>query len=199
MPAGSRTGGRCARSSRASSARALREAWQARLEAAEVPCGPVNDLAAVFADPQVLAREMVETVVHPTAGPIRLTGVPFKLSATPASVRIAPPLAGQHAAELLAWLGLRARRDRGPAARRRGLRAARRKLWPWPSRPARNPPESDSMGQVEVPADRYWGAQTQRSLQHFAIGDERMPLEVVHALGLLKKAGRAGQRGVPGD
>ena len=48
--------------------------------------------------------------------------------------------------------------------------------------------ESDSMGTVEVPADRYWGAQTQRSLKHFSIGDDRMPLEVVHAFGILKKA-----------
>src|SRR5687768_14349464 len=48
--------------------------------------------------------------------------------------------------------------------------------------------ESDTMGEVEVAADRYWGAQTERSLHHFAIGDERMPREVVHAFGLLKKA-----------
>jgi fumarate hydratase, class II len=48
--------------------------------------------------------------------------------------------------------------------------------------------ETDSMGPIEVPADRYWGAQTQRSLEHFRIGDDRMPREVVHALGLLKKA-----------
>jgi fumarate hydratase class II len=51
--------------------------------------------------------------------------------------------------------------------------------------------ETDSMGAVEVPADRYWGAQTQRSLQHFAIGDpraERMPVDIVHAMGLLKLA-----------
>ena len=51
--------------------------------------------------------------------------------------------------------------------------------------------ETDSMGAVEVPADRYWGAQTQRSLHHFAIGDpqaERMPREVVHAMGTLKLA-----------
>jgi fumarate hydratase class II len=48
--------------------------------------------------------------------------------------------------------------------------------------------ETDSMGAIEVPADRYWGAQTQRSLHHFAIGDDRMPLEVVHAFGILKKA-----------
>jgi fumarate hydratase class II len=50
--------------------------------------------------------------------------------------------------------------------------------------------ESDSMGTVEVPADRYWGAQTQRSLHHFSIGGptERMPVEVVRAFGILKKA-----------
>jgi glutaryl-CoA transferase len=80
-------------------------AWLDRLTAAEVPCGPLNDLAAVFAEPQVLAREMVQTVAHPTAGPLRLTGVPFKLAATPARVRHAPPLLGQHSAEVLAWLG----------------------------------------------------------------------------------------------
>src|SRR5213596_482021 len=48
--------------------------------------------------------------------------------------------------------------------------------------------ESDSMGDVEVPADRYWGAQTERSLHHFSIGEDRMPVEIVRALGLLKKA-----------
>jgi fumarate hydratase class II len=51
--------------------------------------------------------------------------------------------------------------------------------------------ETDSMGAVEVPADRYWGAQTQRSLHHFSIGDadaERMPRDIVHAMGLLKQA-----------
>lgn len=48
--------------------------------------------------------------------------------------------------------------------------------------------EFDSMGRVPVPADRYWGAQTQRSLEHFAIGDDRMPLEVCRALCCIKKA-----------
>ncbi|PAU87948.1 fumarate hydratase, class II [Pseudomonas sp. WN033] len=48
--------------------------------------------------------------------------------------------------------------------------------------------ETDSMGPIEVPAERYWGAQTQRSLHHFAIGEERIPLAVVHALALIKKA-----------
>src|SRR5580693_3994838 len=48
--------------------------------------------------------------------------------------------------------------------------------------------ETDSMGAIEVPADRYWGAQTQRSLIHFAIGEDRMPKAVYHAYGYVKKA-----------
>jgi fumarate hydratase class II len=48
--------------------------------------------------------------------------------------------------------------------------------------------ESDSMGQIEVPADHYWGAQTQRSLIHFSIGDDHMPKQVYHAYGYVKKA-----------
>ena len=48
--------------------------------------------------------------------------------------------------------------------------------------------ESDSMGDIEVPMDRYWGAQTQRSLLHFDIADDRMPKEVIHAFGVLKMA-----------
>src|SRR6185503_9818202 len=48
--------------------------------------------------------------------------------------------------------------------------------------------ETDSMGEIEVPADKYWGAQTQRSLIHFNIGDDRMPRELIRALGILKKA-----------
>ena len=48
--------------------------------------------------------------------------------------------------------------------------------------------EFDSLGEVEVPANRYWGAQTQRSLEHFSIGSDRMPKEVYHAYGYVKKA-----------
>src|SRR5947209_16250874 len=48
--------------------------------------------------------------------------------------------------------------------------------------------ETDSMGTIEVPADRYWGAQTQRSLIHFSIGEDRMPKAVYHAYGYVKKA-----------
>ena len=48
--------------------------------------------------------------------------------------------------------------------------------------------ETDSMGEIEVPGDAYWGAQTQRSLKHFNIGADVMPREVIRALGILKKA-----------
>ena len=48
--------------------------------------------------------------------------------------------------------------------------------------------ETDSMGPIEVPADRYWGAQTQRSLHHFSIGEDRMPTAVIRGMAILKKA-----------
>ncbi len=48
--------------------------------------------------------------------------------------------------------------------------------------------EKDSMGTIEVAADKYWGAQTQRSLQNFKIGGQKMPIEVIHAFAVLKKA-----------
>ena len=50
--------------------------------------------------------------------------------------------------------------------------------------------ESDSMGKIEVPADRYYGAQTARSLIHFDIGTDTMPPELIRAFGILKKAAR---------
>ena len=54
--------------------------------------------------------------------------------------------------------------------------------------------ERDTMGPIEVPADRYWGAQTQRSLRYFAIGRDRMPPEIIRAFGLLKKAAALANR-----
>jgi fumarate hydratase, class II len=57
-----------------------------------------------------------------------------------------------------------------------------------PEQYAKTRTETDTMGAVEVPADRYWGAQTERSLHHFNIGDDRMPREMIRALGILKKA-----------
>ncbi|MEZ5098845.1 MAG: CoA transferase [Thermoleophilia bacterium] len=79
--------------------------WLDRLLAAGVPCGPVNDYAAAFADEQTLAREMVVEAEHPQAGRIRMLGIPVKLSGTPGAVRRRPPLLGEHADELLAELG----------------------------------------------------------------------------------------------
>jgi fumarate hydratase class II len=55
-----------------------------------------------------------------------------------------------------------------------------------PAGPTRT--ETDSMGPVEVPADHYWGAQTQRSLHHFAISRDTMPIPIIHAFGILKRA-----------
>jgi crotonobetainyl-CoA:carnitine CoA-transferase CaiB-like acyl-CoA transferase len=80
-------------------------AWLDRLTAADVPCGPINDVLAALAMPQSQAREMDVTVDHPVLGPIRQVGVPFKLSATPATIRLAPPLLGEHTADVLAELG----------------------------------------------------------------------------------------------
>jgi crotonobetainyl-CoA:carnitine CoA-transferase CaiB-like acyl-CoA transferase len=79
--------------------------WLAALDAAEIPCGPINDIAAAFASSQARAREMAVDVEHPVLGIVRQVGLPFTLSATPASIRTAPPLLGEHTAEILAQLG----------------------------------------------------------------------------------------------
>ena len=80
--------------------------WLTALETAKVPCGAINDLAEVFADPQVQAREMAVPVPHPLTDTLRLVASPMKLSATPVQVRRAPPLLGQHTDEVLAEIGL---------------------------------------------------------------------------------------------
>jgi crotonobetainyl-CoA:carnitine CoA-transferase CaiB-like acyl-CoA transferase len=80
-------------------------AWLEALTEAGVPCGQVRDMAEAFSDPALAAREMVVELDHPTVGEIRLPGIPFKLAATPGSIRRPPPLAGEHTDELLAWLG----------------------------------------------------------------------------------------------
>ncbi len=83
-----------------------RDDWLAALEAAKVPAGPINDLAQVFADPQVQARGMTATVAHPRRRALELVASPMKLSATPPQVRRAPPLLGQHTDEVLAEAGV---------------------------------------------------------------------------------------------
>jgi len=81
--------------------------WLPALEAAKVPCGAINNLAEVFADPQVRERGMVHQWEHPLAGPLQLVGSPIKLGATPVRADSAPPLLGQHTeqvlAEVLGW------------------------------------------------------------------------------------------------
>jgi crotonobetainyl-CoA:carnitine CoA-transferase CaiB-like acyl-CoA transferase len=83
-----------------------KQEWLSSLEAAKVPCGAINDLAEVFADPQVHARGMAASVPHPLQPDLRLVASPMKLSATPPTLRHAPPLLGQHTDEVLAELGL---------------------------------------------------------------------------------------------
>ena len=92
-------------------ARKTTDAWIAELEAASVPCGPVNTIDRVFADPQVQARGMRVDLPHPLAGEgtVPLIANPVKLSGTPIHYRHAPPTLGQHTDEVLAEvLGLSA-------------------------------------------------------------------------------------------
>jgi formyl-CoA transferase len=76
--------------------------WVALMQAAGIPAGAVRSIGQVLTDPQVLAREMVVTVQHPTIGDLKLLGIPFKFSGTPASIRRPPPLLGEHTAEVSA-------------------------------------------------------------------------------------------------
>jgi len=82
------------------------ETWLRLLNEAEVPCAPIQTIDQVFAAPQVRHRDMLVEVEHPTAGAVRMAGIPVKFSVTPASVRLPPPLLGQHTEEVLkSWLG----------------------------------------------------------------------------------------------
>jgi len=79
--------------------------WLAALDAADVPSGPVNGVVEAFAQAQAQARGMTQVIDHPRLGPISQVGLPYKLSDTPASIRSAPPLLGEHSDEILAELG----------------------------------------------------------------------------------------------
>ncbi|MDP9044932.1 MAG: CoA transferase [Pseudomonadota bacterium] len=83
-----------------------RSDWLCALEAAKVPCGPINDLADVFADPQVQARGMAVDMPHPRSGHVRLVASPMKFSSTPVQYHRPPPLLGQHTDEVLREFGL---------------------------------------------------------------------------------------------
>jgi crotonobetainyl-CoA:carnitine CoA-transferase CaiB-like acyl-CoA transferase len=75
--------------------------WLAALESAKVPCGAINHLGEVFADPQIEARNMVTHWRHPLNDGLRLVASPLKLSATPVRTDLPPPLLGQHTEEVL--------------------------------------------------------------------------------------------------
>jgi crotonobetainyl-CoA:carnitine CoA-transferase CaiB-like acyl-CoA transferase len=75
--------------------------WLGALEAAKVPCGAINNLAEVFADPQVQERGMVTQWSHPLKDGLRLVASPMKLSATPVRTDLPPPLLGQHTQQVL--------------------------------------------------------------------------------------------------
>ncbi len=82
-----------------------RRYWLDLFEANGLPCGPINNYAQVFADPQVRAREMVVETVHPTLGRINTLGSPIKMSETPPLVGRPAPLLGQHTREVLREIG----------------------------------------------------------------------------------------------
>ena len=79
--------------------------WVADLQQHNVPAGPINDLADVFSDPQVLHREMLLEMHHPTLGAIKQTGLPIKFSRTPGGLDRPPPLLGEHNGQILKDLG----------------------------------------------------------------------------------------------
>ena len=81
------------------------EEWLTVFRREKIPGGPINSIPEALADPQVLARDMVIEMPHPTAGVVRLVGSPLKLSETPAAYVRHPPLLGEHTDEVLAELG----------------------------------------------------------------------------------------------
>jgi len=79
--------------------------WLERLRAADIPCGPINEVDEALSDPQVQARGMIVELLHSTAGPVRSMGNPIHLSDTPVDYRLPPPMLGQHTVEVLSGLG----------------------------------------------------------------------------------------------
>ena len=97
---------------------APRAHWLARLDAAGVPAGAINNYPEALSDPQTLAREMVVDLVHPGAGPVKSLGVPVKLSDTPGAVDRPAPLLGQDNAAILSELGYTEAEQRALAEQR---------------------------------------------------------------------------------
>ena len=79
--------------------------WVERLLEAGVPCGAINDIADVLSDEQVMARDMLLQIPHPTLGTLQQTGIPVKFSETPGAIKQHPPLLGEHTQQILLELG----------------------------------------------------------------------------------------------
>ena len=79
--------------------------WLVLFDAAKLPCGPINDYAQTFDDPQIRARGMVVDVDHPVLGALRTLGSPIKMSATPPIADRRAPLLGEHTREVLTEIG----------------------------------------------------------------------------------------------
>ncbi|HEY7556180.1 MAG TPA: CoA transferase [Candidatus Binatia bacterium] len=81
--------------------------WSKILREAQVPYAPVQTIDQVFNDPQVIHRNMLAEIEHPSAGKVKMAGIPVKFSATPASLRLPPPRLGEHTTNVLEdWLGM---------------------------------------------------------------------------------------------
>ena len=79
--------------------------WLDACYRAGIPSGRINTVEQVFSHPQVLARDMLVEIEHPEAGVLKMAGIPYELSGTPATIRLAPPTLGQHTDEVLRELG----------------------------------------------------------------------------------------------
>ena len=79
--------------------------WLAKLDEAEIPCGPIQNFEQVFSMPTVKEREMLVKMEHPTIGELPLVGSPLKMSDTPVEYRLHPPLMGEHTEDVLRELG----------------------------------------------------------------------------------------------
>lgn len=94
-----------------------REELIRKLDGVGIPAGPINTMGEALENPQIRARDMVAQFEHPDYGPLRTLGNPIKLSETPAEMRTAPPLFGEHNADILEFLGYSAEDTRGFAER----------------------------------------------------------------------------------
>ena len=131
-------------------------AWLAAFDAAEVPAGPIRDIVEAFASPEAIARGMTVEMEHPAWGVIRQVGVPFELSATPATIRTPPPLLGEGTDEILAELGYDDCGDRRAPGGRRSSERSRYSSW------RRNDQAASAEGQRDEDQRRDHGDQDVR-------------------------------------